>query len=80
MTKIKKALFLLSITLALNSCGLTKGTKNEPKAIEKGSTVNGIERKSWLTRITIDMLEYFGRKQEGKEDKHPTENVWPPKK
>ncbi|MEJ7558077.1 MAG: hypothetical protein WKF66_07180 [Pedobacter sp.] len=80
MTKIKNALFLLSITCILNSCGLTKGTKNEPKAIAKGTTVNGIERKSWVTRFTIGMLEYFGRKQDGQEDKHPTEKVWPPKK
>jgi hypothetical protein len=80
MTKLKSTLFLLPILWILNSCALTKGVRDKPKAIAKGTTVNGIERKSWITKFTINMLEYFERKQNGDEDKHPTEKVWPPKK
>jgi hypothetical protein len=46
----------------LSSCVLNKRIKEEQKVIAKGTTVDGIERKSWITKVTIDMLNYLGRK------------------
>ena len=80
MANFKASFVILLISLFLCSCATMRRSGNRPKAIAKGQTFNGEERKPWITRFTIGMLEYFERKFDGDEDKHPAEKVWPPKK